>query len=527
MTQAAVGGWDLTELSCDDAGSAAVSTGDAETGKATFRLDPGETVTCTYTNTRQVGTIEIEKQTDPAGGTGFGFSGSDLPGTGNDTFSLDDDGLKTISDTPTGTYHVSEDAKDGWSLTDITCIDPDGGSTDSGSVATIDVDAGETVHCTYTDTEDATVTYEKKTDPDPDPQDFDFTTTGPGLNGATLDTDPGSAGTPASHTDTLSASQLGSHSITEAAQAGWALSDITCVGTTAAANGSTVSFEVKAGDAILCTYTNTRQVGTIQLKKVWQGTIGEVALHVGSTDGGSEVATKDLTGTAKGNGQTDPKTVGAGDYYVSESPDLSASYNASLTCLNTSSEPGSERAGGRTREGPRGLRRGGRVYLHEHPAGVDHDREDAVPGTAATDFEFDPSDGLNAPLALPSDHFWLDDDGDNANALSNARSFMGLTPGTYSVSEVNIASGWKLTGISCAGQTSGITKASSKVTIVLATGANVTCTFIDSRQALSTGAKHDRVLAEQERSGHHQRRGLDGGVCNSGTWLRRTRPSRT
>ena len=47
-----------------------------------------------------------------------------------------------------------------------------------------------------------------------------FGVTGSGLTGATLDTDAGSAGTPSSHTDTLTAAQLGANSITETVPAG-------------------------------------------------------------------------------------------------------------------------------------------------------------------------------------------------------------------------------------------------------------------------------------------------------------------
>jgi len=43
-------GSDLTAITCDDGGSATPSTWDVETRTATFNLDPGETVKCTFTN---------------------------------------------------------------------------------------------------------------------------------------------------------------------------------------------------------------------------------------------------------------------------------------------------------------------------------------------------------------------------------------------------------------------------------------------------------------------------------------------
>src|SRR2546429_182411 len=50
------------------------------------------------------------------------------------------------------------------------------------------------------------------------------------------------------------------------------------------------------------TFTNTRKTGSVELKKVWSGTVGETTLNIGTAAGGSQVATKDLTGIHKGNG---------------------------------------------------------------------------------------------------------------------------------------------------------------------------------------------------------------------------------
>jgi len=42
--------WDLTSIQCDDGASLTPSSGDIVTATATFELDPGETVTCVFTN---------------------------------------------------------------------------------------------------------------------------------------------------------------------------------------------------------------------------------------------------------------------------------------------------------------------------------------------------------------------------------------------------------------------------------------------------------------------------------------------
>ena len=67
--------------------------------------------------------------------------------------------------------------------------------------ATLDIDAGEGVVCTFTNTKHASLTVVKVTDPASDPQDFDFDLTGSGLPAdLDLDTDAGSAGTPSQQT---------------------------------------------------------------------------------------------------------------------------------------------------------------------------------------------------------------------------------------------------------------------------------------------------------------------------------------
>ncbi len=148
-------GFDLTGLTCNDGASMTPSTTAAST--ATIQVDPGETVRCTFTNTKR-GQIEIEKQTVPNGDpTPFSFTATDLPGTANDTFSLSDNGVKTIADVLPGEYDVSEDAAAGFDLTGLTCNDGASAtpSTTAGRIATVNLDPGETVRCVFTNTKQA------------------------------------------------------------------------------------------------------------------------------------------------------------------------------------------------------------------------------------------------------------------------------------------------------------------------------------------------------------------------------------
>lgn len=120
-------GWDLTSATCDDGSN-----------PSAIGLDPGETVTCTFTNTKR-GKIIVDKVTDPSGdlqlftftpsyGANFQLADATAP---NDSGYL-----------VPATYSVSETVPVGWDLTSATCDD---GSNPSA----IGLDPGETVTCTF------------------------------------------------------------------------------------------------------------------------------------------------------------------------------------------------------------------------------------------------------------------------------------------------------------------------------------------------------------------------------------------
>jgi Prealbumin-like fold domain len=148
VSETALAGWTLTSIGCSDGDS----TGSGST--ATFHVDEGETVTCTFTNTKnetppEKGRIVVKKETIPDGDPAtFDFTGEITTTLG--------DGDSQGKDVDAGTYTVSETALAGWTLTSIGCSDGD--STGSGSTATFHVDEGETVTCTFTNTKNATTT---------------------------------------------------------------------------------------------------------------------------------------------------------------------------------------------------------------------------------------------------------------------------------------------------------------------------------------------------------------------------------
>jgi len=240
-------GWKLTNLVCTGTGAAF----SYDKAKATIELAAGGSVVCTYTDT-QGGRIEIEKQTLPDGSSAtFDF-------TGAITATLGDGGWSGVNVDP-GTYYVTESAKTGWDLTDITCSDPTSNSSGviGTGVATFVAAPGETVRCVYTNTQKGRIEIEKQTLPDKSSAQFDFT---------------GDIATTLGDGDSEGANVVpGTYHVTESSKTGWDLTDITCSDPTSNSSGvvgtGVATFVVAPGETVRCVYTNTQR-GTIIVKKV-------------------------------------------------------------------------------------------------------------------------------------------------------------------------------------------------------------------------------------------------------------------
>ena len=249
ITQAAVAGWDLTDLTCDTG-----ETTDLTQRRATITLTAGEHTTCTFTNASPTITIVTDSQPDAA--QDFAYTG--CKGTGCGPFSLDDDNDATLSNTlnapglAPGTYTITQAAVAGWDLTDLTC--DTGETTDlTQRRATITLTAGEHTTCTFTN---ASPTITIVTDSQPDAaQDFAYTgCKGTGCGPFSLDDD-----NDATLSNTLNAPGLapGTYTITQAAVAGWDLTDLTCdTGETTDLTQRRATITLTAGEHTTCTFTN-------------------------------------------------------------------------------------------------------------------------------------------------------------------------------------------------------------------------------------------------------------------------------
>lgn len=138
--------WRLTALSC---------TGDSDSGSninlgsrtISIDLDPGEDIVCTFTNT-ELGKIIINKVTSP---TGLADSFSFSPSYGAN-FNLTDGTSNDSGYLLPNSYTVTENIGAAWELTSLSCVDPDSGSSTNLATATasLDLDSGETISCTFT-----------------------------------------------------------------------------------------------------------------------------------------------------------------------------------------------------------------------------------------------------------------------------------------------------------------------------------------------------------------------------------------
>ncbi len=143
-------GWDFDSVDCDVAANPSVGvTPDINGAVVTFAIDDEDDVLdCTYFNKAR-GTIIVEKITDDGFGS-FDFTSSTLtpsPFTLTTTEAGDaGKDSETFTDLAPGTYDVAETVPAGWNLVSGTCDDDDG--TDP---ATIVLEAGETVTCTFHD----------------------------------------------------------------------------------------------------------------------------------------------------------------------------------------------------------------------------------------------------------------------------------------------------------------------------------------------------------------------------------------
>jgi hypothetical protein len=216
------------------------------------------------------GTITIVKDTEPDGPQDFSFTVTS--GLSPELFVLDDDADGTLANShvftsvPAGSYSISEQAVDGSSLTGLTCMDPDDGTTVAlePRTVTIDLDADESVTCTFTSTLDpppaGTIVIVEDTVPD-GPQNFSFAVTG-GLIPPGFGLDDDADGT-LSNTRIFSSVSPGTYTVTEGVVGGFTLTGLGCSdpdgGSSTNLGTRTATIDLDPNETVTCTFTNEAQ----------------------------------------------------------------------------------------------------------------------------------------------------------------------------------------------------------------------------------------------------------------------------
>ena len=216
--------------------------------------DAGETVTCTFTNTKR-GHIIVDKVTNPSGDpASFNF---DAGGTGYVDFSLTDAATPNDQELAPGSYSVSENALAGWDLTSSPCISSLGHAE---TAAAINLNAGETVTCTFNNRKRARLIVEKQTDPDGATGSFTFTGTAAGTISDGQNIPVGNL-VPGNYTSTESDPNPN-----------FDLTSITCndLNSTGDVPTRTATFRLEPGETVKCTFTNTQR-GMVEIDKTVSG----------------------------------------------------------------------------------------------------------------------------------------------------------------------------------------------------------------------------------------------------------------
>ena len=264
-------GWAFESATCKDGNDVTVDTVTVVANGVEFTQAAGQTTSCAFTNVK-LATIVIEKVTNPDPPTNPAdiFTFNHDPDLAAGTFGLVNGGSETILNVPVNAdgitrteYTIGEqDPATAYDLTGISCttfpvplVEPHEGDIDTG-IATIRINAGETVTCEFTNTERASITIEKQISGDPGLLSTSFAFTSD--VGAPFNLDPVNGPSDTTFSG-LVPGQAYMVAETNPNAQGWALISATCGTGAESVNLSTgmVSNIIPvAGQAISCTFIN-------------------------------------------------------------------------------------------------------------------------------------------------------------------------------------------------------------------------------------------------------------------------------
>lgn len=284
-----------------------VSRSSGDSGTATMK----DFIAPQKVNINNCGTIIAKKLTDPSPDpTNTSFSFTAGGGLSPTSFSLKNGETKTYMGVNPGSgYTLAETVPTGWDLQSSTC-------DDGSPVSNIDVSAGETVTCTFTNKARGTIKIKKVTDPS-----SDTTTSFPFTGGGGLS--PSSFSLKNGDTQTFSNLAPGNgYNVAENVPTGWDLTSSSCD------DGSPVTaIDLGPGETVTCTF-NDRQRGSVSIHKAddagnaLQGAVFELytdnAPLGGNPPHGAEDTATGKTCTTDAGGDCTISNVVPGQYWIVE-----------------------------------------------------------------------------------------------------------------------------------------------------------------------------------------------------------------
>jgi uncharacterized repeat protein (TIGR01451 family) len=458
VTEVVPAGWDLTGLACVEDGEQNSST-DLGSATATINIEIGESVTCTYTNTQR-GIVEIVKATAPTGGTGFTFV-SEI--WNNQQLPLDDGQTHTATDLVPGQYTVTEtDPAPAFDLSGLVCVDSATGGTastvDLGTrQATINLDPGETVTCTFTNTQRGSITIVKSVSAD-GPLVTDFNFSSPDFGAFVLG--PVTVGNPDQSTqDNL---VPGTYSVSEddPTANGWALTGASCN------DGSNPSaIDLAPGEDVVCNFVNS-PLGSATIIKFTVGD-DDTFNYVGS-DPFDGLALTTIGGAASAD-FTFQLLPSNNPHTITEDP-LPAGWSLTgLGCVEDGTLDSTEDLASRTATINVDLNEEVTCTFTNTAGSTLIIRKETLP------------DGVDQPFTF---------DGEASGSIRDYSAFseqivVSGQPGIYSSAEL-VPEGWTVTGIACSGainsivtigDAGGFDDGDEAVSVDLAAGETVVCSF--------------------------------------------------
>lgn len=491
-------GWSLDNINC----------GGTPGQTASVTVAAGQTKECTITNRRGARLTILKDVPDSDDTTQFGFRKSG-PGGNNVPFNLTDGGQGQVY-TATGQYTITEDGEDGYKLTNVVCSGTGwGGQGDSTSLqdrrASINLQSGDDITCTFTNTRQTGRIKIRKTAPD-----------GQTFNGpfkVRLDGDLVAAydgNTEESPADGLEIGQMtkyievsvGEHTISEVdLPTGWRLDEITCSrdgGTRDSGEddddvgsdreGDSYRINVRDGKDYTCTVRNRREGGTIEIVK--QSVNGaSFADPFKIYLDGNIVGQDGLTI----NESSGPIPVSTGKHYVTEpANELPEGWTLdSISCSEIGGGGGgNDDDDDDDDDDDKDYQKNSNDSVDDYPSGSSDGSVDVKDGkayrcyvknraTASLTIRKLSIGGIGTFGFSGDKSFDITTAAPNTPTANGSSTFVNLDPGLYTISETSLPStDWVLQGI----DGDGCTKEGNSVKVDLKPGDARVCTFVNFKQ---------------------------------------------